>query len=76
MRPQLLLEEFVVQKDNSCFRCLINVKDTSGHLISWSLRLSEFRFEVRYKKGVLNSQTEALSLLSTRGGTTVDVGEN
>ena len=31
----------------------------------WRLRLSEFDYEVRYKKGLLNTQADALSRLST-----------
>ncbi len=41
----------------------------------WRLRLSEFDFEVRYKKGKVNSQADALSRLATLGETVVPVDE-
>lgn len=40
------------------------------------IRLGVFKFEVRYKKGIFNSQADALSQLITDGGIVVDSGEN
>ena len=34
-----------------------------ARLVRWALRLSEFNFETRYKKGSLNSNVDALSRL-------------
>ena len=42
----------------------------------WRLRLSEFDFEVVYKKGKLNNQADALSRLRTLGETAVDFDED
>ena len=39
----------------------------------WRPRLGEFDFEVKYKKGNLNTQADALSRLPTSGETTVSV---
>ena len=41
----------------------------------WLLRLSEFNFEVRYKKGKLNTQADALSRLLTLGETMEELDE-
>ena len=41
----------------------------------WRLRLSEFDFTVKYKKGAANTQADALSRLPTTGYTQVDVDE-
>ena len=51
----------------------MNVKDPSGRLIRWRLRLSEFDFEIKYKKGNANSQADALSRLLTEGETVDEI---
>lgn len=50
----------------------MNVQDLSGRLIGRKLRLSEFKFEIRYMKGISNAQVDALSRLTTNGGTILD----
>ena len=47
----------------------MNVTDPGGRLIRWRLRLSEFDFQIKYKKGNANSQTDAFSRLLTEGET-------
>ncbi len=56
-------------------RWLLEIAEQSGRLMRWRLRLSEFDFEVRYKKGKANSQADALSRLATLGETVVPVDE-
>ncbi|CDF36784.1 unnamed protein product [Chondrus crispus] len=63
--PYLYGEHFVVHTDYASLRQLMNVTDPSGRLIRWRLRLSEFDFEIKYKKGKANSQADALSRLRT-----------
>ena len=41
----------------------------------WRLRLSEFDFTVKYKRGVLNTQADALSRLPTNGETSVEIDD-
>lgn len=50
----------------------MNVSDPSGRLLCWRLRLSDFKFQIQYKKGICISQADALSRLGTQGST--DVG--
>lgn len=76
LRPYLLFEDFIVHTDHASLRWLMNVSDPSGRLIRWRLRLSEFKFQIQYKKGICNSQADALSRLGTRGGTEVDAEED
>ena len=47
----------------------MEVTDPSGRLMRWRLRLSEFDFQVEYKKGKANTQADALSRLRTNGET-------
>ena len=49
---------------------------TLGRLLRWRLRLSEFDFEIKYNKGKLNNQADALSRLRTLGETEVDIDED
>ena len=42
----------------------------------WRLRLCEFDFQVKYKKGILNTQADALSRLKTTGLTIVPIEED
>ncbi|CDF40830.1 unnamed protein product [Chondrus crispus] len=69
LRPYLYGEHFIVHTDHASLRWLMNVTDPSGRLIRWRLRLSEFDFEIKYKKGKANSQADALSRLRTAGET-------
>ena len=51
LRPCLYGEHFIVHTDRASLRWLMKVTDPSGRLIRWRLRLSEFDFEIKYKKG-------------------------
>ena len=69
LRPYLYGEHFIVHTDHALLRWLMNVADPSGTLIRWRLRLLEFDFEIKYKKGKANSKADALSRLLTEGET-------
>ena len=53
----------------------MQIADPSGRLMRWRPRLSEFDFEIQYKKGKLNTHPDGLSRLMTTGGTTAPVEE-
>ena len=67
--------KFTVNSDQASLRWLLEIAEPSGRLTRWRLRLSEFDFEVKYKKGKLNTHADALSRLQTSGGTTIQVDE-
>ena len=75
LRPYLYGEHFIVHTDHASLRWLMNVTDPSGRLIRWRLRLSEFDFELKYKKGKANSQAEALSRLLTKEETVDEIDD-
>ena len=75
LRPYLQGEKFTVHTDQSSLRWLMEITDPSGRLMRWRLRLSEFDFVVKYKKGLLNMQADALSRLPTDGVTQVEFDE-
>lgn len=46
--------------DHSSLHWIITIKDHSGSLIRWKLRLADFDLNVTYKKGKDNMQSDAL----------------
>ncbi|CAN8069586.1 unnamed protein product [Agarophyton chilense] len=75
LRPYLQKERFTVNTDHSPLRWLLSITDPSGRLTRWRLRLSEFDFEVKYKKGLVNFEADALSRLKTMGETQGELDE-
>ena len=67
-----MYEKFVVHTDHAALHWLLTINDPSGRLMRWRLRLAEFDFEVKYKKGLLNTQADALSRLTTTAETILD----
>jgi len=52
---------FKVITDHASLRWLLNLKDPSGRLARWVLRLQPYNFEIEYRKGKLNTLADALS---------------
>ena len=75
LRPYLYGEHFIVHTDHASLRWVMNVTDPSGRLSRWRLLLSEFDFEIKYKKGKANSQADALSRLLTEGETVYEIDD-
>ena len=75
LRPYLLYEEFTVFTDHDSLTWLYNVTEPSGKLTRWRLRLAEFHFAIKYRKGADNHHADALSRLLT-GSPTVNDDEN
>lgn len=53
----------------------MNMTDASRVLIRWRLCLSEFDFEIKYRKAMCNAMDDGSSCFTTEGGTMVDVEE-
>ena len=60
-----MYEKFVLHMDNAALQWFLTINEPSGRLMRWSLRLTEFYFKVKYKKGLLNTQTDTLLRLTT-----------
>ena len=69
LRPYLMYEKFTVYTDHAALQWLLTIDDPSGRLIRWRLRLAEYDFEVKYKKGKVNTQADALSRLHSSAET-------
>lgn len=76
LRPYLQGVHFTVNTDHSCLRWLMSISDPSGRLMRWRLRLSEFDFAVKYKKGTCNVHADALSRLETLGETQLEIDDD
>ncbi len=50
LRPYLLNVEFDSHTDHYALKWLMTITEPSGRLMRWRLRLSEYRFVIRYKK--------------------------
>lgn len=52
---------FIIHTDHAALVWLRNVKHLTGRLFRWSLKLSMFDYEIRYKKGAYNHEPDMLS---------------
>lgn len=50
-----------VYTDHSSLQWLVSLKSPTGRLARWALRLSQFNFDIQYKKGSENKLADALS---------------
>ena len=55
LRPYLQCKTFTVYSDQASLRWLMTIAGSSGRLMRWRLRLSEFDFTVLYKRGLCNT---------------------
>jgi hypothetical protein len=60
-RPYLYGRAFLVKTDHNPLVYLNNTKNKSSRVCRWRLQLSEYKYEIEYKKGVLNTNADALS---------------
>ena len=55
LRPYLERVHFVIRSGQVALRWLLDLKNPSGRLERWGLRLEEFNFEILYRLGIKNS---------------------
>ncbi|UYV81780.1 Transposase [Cordylochernes scorpioides] len=60
-RVYLLGTRFVIYSDHHALQWLKTIKDPTGHLFRWSLRLSAYDYEVKYLKGSRQYEADLLS---------------
>lgn len=60
-RPYLYGNKFTIYTDHRPLAWLYSLKEPNSKLIRWRLRLEEFNFDIKYKKGPQNTNADALS---------------
>ncbi|GBP15563.1 Retrovirus-related Pol polyprotein from transposon 17.6 [Eumeta japonica] len=60
-RPYLFGHKFKIVTDHRPLTWIMGLKEPNSKLVRWRLRLEEFDYEIVYKKGVQNSNADALS---------------
>jgi len=46
---------------------IMSVKDTGSRLLRWRIKLEEYDYEIVFKKGIFNTNVDALSRISSLG---------
>ncbi len=72
LRPYLEGKEFTVYTDNAGLARIFYLTDASNRLARWRLRLQEFDFHIKYRKGAANTVADSISRLPTFGCTNID----
>jgi RNase H-like domain found in reverse transcriptase/Integrase zinc binding domain/Integrase core domain len=70
LRPYLEGQRFLIRTDQVALKWLLSLKDPSGRLARWRLRLAEFEFTIQYRPGIKNSLADGCSRVKTDGGDT------
>jgi hypothetical protein len=62
-RSYLLYQQFELITDHAALQWLFNKPDPPRKFMRWIIRIMEFPYQIRYKKGKLHSNADALSRL-------------
>lgn len=60
-RPYLYGQNFTVETDHNPLVWLYKIKEPNSRLVRWKLKLEEFDFDIKYRKGKENLVADALS---------------
>ena len=60
-RVYLYSDKFIIYTDNIALKWLLTLENPSGRLTRWSIMLSQFDFEIRYRPGKANGNADMLS---------------
>jgi hypothetical protein len=64
-RPYLYGRRFTVVTDHKPLTWIMDVKDPGSRLLRWRIKLEEYDYAVVYRKGALNTNVDAPSLISS-----------
>lgn len=62
-RPYLYGNKFTIITDHRPLQWLFNIKEPNSKLVRWRLKLSEYDYDIVYKKGKYNTNADFLSRL-------------
>lgn len=58
-RPYLFGRKFLIETDHQPLQWLFSIKEPNSKLVRWRLKMSEFDFEIKYKRGMNNGNADA-----------------
>lgn len=74
-RPYLFGRKFIIITDHRPLTWLMSLKEPNSKLVRWRLKLEEFDYEIRYKKGKQNTNADALSRVKIADTVHINVNE-
>jgi hypothetical protein len=72
-RPYIYGRKFTVVTDHKPLTWLFNVMDPGARLVRWRLQLEEYEYDIIYKPGMLNSNADALSRITTNNAAVMSI---
>jgi hypothetical protein len=60
-RPYVFGRKFIIETDHKPLQWLFSIKEPNSKLIRWRLKLLEYDYEIKYKRGIQNGNADALS---------------
>lgn len=75
-RPYLFGRKFQIVTDHRPLTWLMSLKEPKSKLVRWRLKLEEYDYEIIYKKGILNSNADALSRIKIGNSEVADMNMN
>lgn len=75
-RPYLFGRKFTIVTDHQPLRWLVNLKEPNSRLTRWKLKLAEYDYKVVYKKGISNTNADALSRVVINNNETTHSDDN
>ena len=76
LRPYLEHKHFVLFTDHQALRWIFDLSDLHGRLGRWRLRLLQYDFTVKYRKGADNVIADCISRLPTFGYSPINIEED
>ena len=70
------LQRFTVVIDHEALMSLLTYKKSTSLIARWRLRLLEYDFDIKYRRGVKHQATNTLSYLETNEHDTVEIDDD
>lgn len=72
-RPYLFGRKFLIVTDHKPLQWLFSLKEPNSKLVRWRLKLEEYEYDIVYKKGSLNKNSDALSRIELNANEFEDI---
>jgi len=75
-RPYLFGKTFTIITDHKPLTWLFSLKEPNSKLVRWRLKLEEFDYKIQYKKGIQNSNADALSRIEPEAEPVIEINNS